>query len=755
MKRYICLFVVLTTLFAVLSLPIYAQENIISNSNVNKDTAAVSDSLSFKSIYDAESKRVRISGTLGGDVFENYRDWKIVAYAVPPGQTEEQVLLDPEIKPLAEVTASINVEFSFKIDSVVDLYSRYAIFLRSPEGETILTTEAQYPEVTSTYEPDGDRTGYKGISTEIGAISSELSAGTAIIPVYWDKLFSDTSSILFFLAEGKQYFFNKSAIDELDVAIRSMSASGSKVYLRLLKTPTSAEIGSEYIMPDVYDLDTIVRMHAAISFLTERYQSEKDGRIAGMILGKGWDQPDKYNYANDVRFAEYVDRCGIYTVVVANAARSIDPSIDIVVPLSADGFTSKKDGGEYFKNFVDRLLSYFDESFYTGLNCSFVLDVTATPLGITNVSASEGIDLKYVDPEGRISAGVQQSFSSYLYGLDAKYISCPDKYIFSWSPEKQLRGNSLAAAYVYSYYALLGDNRVSCFAIDTVGRNANQNLSDLGYLIKHIDTKDTANVTKSLASLFGISDFSEIFRASVIAECGVKQYYTADPMQTIQGSSRGSFLYFDFSQSNLIENWYAGVGCRNIKIDYRDNAKKSLLADLVLSGSMKSSELLYIYEYPENMIYTPKLQMRFHVSDTSESSLYEVRFTLENALGRYESSAIVEGDTPTDISLDISKFVKSNEISSIRVSVRNLDGSASECSFWLYDVRGHSDVYSSSQLRDLIIKERDKIRNPDETGADSQLIANLAMAVAIIVAAGLIGMGAFIAFRRDDRSADE
>ena len=170
---------------------------------------------------------------------------------------------------------------------------------------------------------------------------------------------------------------------------------------------------------------------------------------------------------------------------------------------------------------------------------------------------------------------------------------------------------------------------------------------------------------------------------------------------------------------------------------------------------MKSSELLYIYEYPENMIYTPKLQMRFHVSDTSESSLYEVRFTLENALGRYESSAIVEGDTPTDISLDISKFVKSNEISSIRVSVRNLDGSASECSFWLYDVRGHSDVYSSSQLRDLIIKERDKIRNPDETGADSQLIANLAMAVAIIVAAGLIGMGAFIAFRRDDRSADE
>ena len=755
MKRYICLFVVMTILFAVLSLPISAQNDIISNSESGKDTTVVTDSLSFRLLYDAESKRVRISGTLGGDVFENYRDWKIVAYAVPPGQTEEQVVVDTEVKPLAEVTASINVEFSFKVDSVVDLYSRYAIFLRSPDGEFILTTEAQYPEVASTYKADGDRASYKGISTEIGSISSELSAGTAIIPVYWDKLFSDTSSILFFLAEGKQYFFNKSAIDELDVAIRSMSVSGSKVYLRLLKTPDSTEIGSEYVMPDVYDRETIAKMHAAISFLTERYQSEKDGRISGMILGKGWDQPNKYNYANDVRFDEYVDRCGIYTVIVANAARSIDPSVDIVVPLTADGFTSKKDGGEYFKSFVEQLLSYFDDSFYAGLNCSFILDVAATPLGITNDNASEGVDLKYVDPEGRISAGAQQSFSSYLYRLDEKYVSCPNKYIFSWSPERQLRGNALAAAYAYSYYALLSDKHISCFVLDSAGRGANQHIGDLFHVMKHIDTKDTLSVTKSLAGFFGVSDFSEIFRASVIAECGVKQYYTADPMQSVPGASRGSFFYFDFSQSSLIENWYAGAGCRNIKIDYREDAKKSLLADLVLSGSTKSSELLYIYDYPENMIYTPKLQMRFHVSDTSESSLYEVRFTLENSLGRYESSAIVEGDTPTDISLEISRFVKANETSSIRVSVRNLDGSASECSFWLYDVRGHSDVYSSSQLRDLIIKERDKIRNPDETRADDQLLANLAMAVAIIVAAGLLGMGAFVAFRHDDRSTEE
>ena len=741
-------------LFVTLSIPALADTTEKTDVATSGDSVNMTDILSFKSTYDAEKKRVNISGTLESKFFDNYRDWKIVAYAVPPGESVDKIVLNNKEKPLAEISASINVELSLKVDQLSDIYSRYAIFLRSPEGELKLTTEPQYPEVASTYEPNDSRENYKGIASEIGDISSELSAGTSILPVYWDKLFSETSSTLFFLADGKQYFFNKSVIDELDVAMRSMSISGSKVYLRLLKTPDSEEIGSEYVMPDVYDKEIITKMHAAIYFLAERYNSNKDGKVSGFILGKGWDSPDKYNYAKDVRFDEYLDRCGVYTVIVANAARSIDPSLDIVIPLTAEGFTSKKDGGEYFKNFTEQLLLYLDNSFYAGLNCSFILDTVTTPLGITNESVKLGIDTQYTDPEGNISAGAQKKFSEYLSVLERKYISCPEKYIFSWSPDRSLRGNALAAAYVYSYYALLADSKISCFCVDLVGKNKNSNMQDGAYVIKHIDTKNTISATNNLVSLFGKESWGEIFSDSLISSGAIKQYYTTEPTATTYNSSRGSFLYFDFSQSNLIENWYAGVGCRNIKIDYREDAKKSLLAELVLGSTQKASEIIYIYDYPENMIYTPDLQLRFHVSDSSENSLYEVRFTLENASNRYESSAIVQSDTPTDISLNISDFVKSNEVSSIRISVRNLDGSANECSFWLYDVRGHSNVYSSSQLRDLIIKERDKVRNPDVTSEENQLISNIAIAVAIIVASGLLGMGAFVAFRRDDRKDD-
>ena len=116
---------------------------------------------------------------------------------------------------------------------------------------------------------------------------------------------------------------------------------------------------------------------------------------------------------------------------------------------------------------------------------------------------------------------------------------------------------------------------------------------------------------------------------------------------------------------------------------------------------------------------------------------------------------IVEGDAPTDITLDMAKFVKANDIENCKISVRSLDGVASECSFWLYDVTGLSNVYSSSQLSDLIIRERDKVRHPDEMVQDGNTLGNLALAIALIVASAVLGMGVFVAFRRDDRNIED
>ncbi len=775
MKRYICIILLLTVLLSAFSLPVAAENETIDGAVISESTditigaedkigeaideERLVDIASFNCTYDVDKKRIKLSGTLESKVFADRSDSTIAVYAVPPGASEYDVVADKDSKCLAEAPVSIKFEFSFKASRIIDRYSRYAVFLRSPDGEYTLTTEAQYPEVASDFEASNNKKYYKGLASEYSSVSTDIQAGSAIIPLYWDSIFSDSSSSsLFMAADTEQFFFNKATIDKLDIAIRSMSLSGTKIYLRILKRPQgdaelAGEFGAQYLMPDVYDSNTVAKIHAAITFLTERYNGEV-GSISGFIIGKGWDVPDKYNYCTVDSFEEYIDRCAAYAVIVANAARTVEPSMDIAIPLTGEGFSEKSEDGEdnRFKTTVESLLAYFDNSIYGGINCSFLMDTSETPLGITNGSLEDGINVNRPNSEGLFYAGAQTEFSEYLSDIDEKYRSCPKKYIFVWSPTKSISGNALAAAYAYSYYILLADSTVSFFAVDLTERS--ERLDDISYIMKYIDTPEGLKVTQNLTTFFGRSSWSEIVSASVIAAYGVRYIYDS-PAEINSGKAfAGDFAYFDFRDTNLIERWYEGAGCTNLKIDYRDNSEKSLRADLALDGTYRSSEILYIYSYPENMIYTPYMRLRFHISDSAEDSLYEVKFVFGSGDSRAEASAVVSGNEETEALIDISQYAVKHMIESIRVSVRSLDGSSSECSLWIYDIYGCSNDYTSEQLDDLIFLERDKIRQHEEESDDRALFGRVAIALAIVIVTGAIGFGLFASFRREDKRAE-
>lgn len=775
MKRALSILLLTCMLLSAFSLTVFAESNatdtVITDIDMIDGTDAetvesaekteseeeIVDIAAFSCVYDAEVKRVKLSGTLKSDVFADHSDCTLAVYAVPLGMSEDDVISNRKSKCLAEAPVSIKFEFSFKASNILDRYLRYAVFLRSPSGEYTLTTEAQYPEVASTFEPSNNKKYYKGLAAEYGSEHNSIVPGSAIIPIYWDSLFSDSSSSSLFMgADGEQFFFNKSTIEQLDIAVRSMSLSDTKIYLRLLKTPenTAGAFGAEYVMPDVYDSEVVTKIHAAITFLTERYRGES-GSISGYIIGKGWDDPNKYNYSIASSMEEYIDRCTVYTVIVANAARTVDPSVDVAIPLTGEGFSEKtEDGGKNsFMTLIESLLDYFDNRVKGGINCSFLMDTSETPLGITNGSLSEGIDVSYSNPDGNFYAGAQKDFSSYLSDLNEKYRSCPKKYIFVWSPHSSLRGNALAAAYVYSYYTLLSDSTVSLFALDLTGKNGEDMLKDVAYLMKYIDTSESLEVTKDLAAFFGRDSWSEIVSASVIAAYGVRRIYDAPSSLSSLLSYRGEFAYFDFSTSNLIERWYAGIGCKSLKIDYRAEGKKALRADLTLDGTDEYSDLLYVYAYPENMKYTPYMRMKFHISDTAEDSLYEVKINFGYTDGRAETSVIVAGNEVSDVTVDLSEYVPSHLTESIRISVRSLYGASDGCSLWVYGIYGCSTDYTSEQLAGLIELERDNIRTVADEEESRELFGSVAIALAIIVVTGVIGFGLFASFRRDDRSA--
>ena len=169
MKKIIAGFLAIIFLFSVSSVFIFAEEpSTTTNADITdtteKNEVLIEDILSFSCYFDNKTQSVNIKGTMNHDAFTSHRNSIFVIYAIPPGRDEIDVLKDENIKPIAEAEASITFAFSFKISNIIDRYSRYAIFMRSTEGEYTLTTNSQYAEIASTHKKITEKTAFKGIT---------------------------------------------------------------------------------------------------------------------------------------------------------------------------------------------------------------------------------------------------------------------------------------------------------------------------------------------------------------------------------------------------------------------------------------------------------------------------------------------------------------------------------------------------------------------------------------------------------------
>ena len=180
MKKFLCIFVTCCILFAGLSLPLFAIDG--ENEEISSEPENVlGDALTYVCNYDAEKKRVMLSGSLNNEIFSDHGGWSICVYAVPTGTSEYDVIEDPDSKPLAETLISKKFEFSLKADEIRYRYSRYAIFLRSPDGEMVLASKAQYPEVKYSEKVAEGMRNYKGISADFSSFVTDIDAGTLIL----------------------------------------------------------------------------------------------------------------------------------------------------------------------------------------------------------------------------------------------------------------------------------------------------------------------------------------------------------------------------------------------------------------------------------------------------------------------------------------------------------------------------------------------------------------------------------------------
>lgn len=720
------------------------------------------DALEFSCYYDVETHKVNVKGTMNYDSFSEHADSTLLIYSIPPGKTENQIINSKSVKPIAEAPVSITFAFSFKINKLIDRYSKYAIFLKSEKGEYTLTTEAQFAEIrTSVNEKTKDS--FKGVLGSYSHPISNVNPNTVTIPVYLDAIVESSPNAYIYQIEHKQYSFNKAYVDSLDAQIRSLSLFGTKVYLQYLLRPsatfkTPSMETADYFMPDAFDSGNIMLLHSITDFIASRYNDASHGNIAGIVVGKNWDNVTTDNAFNITTLSGYADNCVQYTAIIANSARSVLPDLEIKIPISGNSFYADVAEEQNYlkvisaKEFLPILMEEFDSSTYSGLDFSFFVEAETTPLDITEENIKDGIDVKKEQSEDAFYIGNQSEVSEYLLMLSQKYKSGSKHYSVLWSPKQTLRGNAFCAAYAYAFFSLLVDESVINFTINQESCSE-AGFTELSYIIKNIDVSKNYSATDNVLTLFGASSWAEVLGISALPTQRSNVRYNKSVLPSLPQNIKGEFCYFDFSRAFLADSWLKGIGCSDIKIDYTKDDKKAFRSDFLLQDDF--GEIIYSYEYPENISYTPYLKIKFEIISDSDAPLYEMRYVFNTETSFYESKTIVNGNELNETVLDLSSTEGFSALKSVKFSIRSLDDTANSCSMWIYDIIGYSTVYTNEELEAFVAEERDKNKSDVSESSEKDKLKKLIFILIIITVSALLGFALVLILQRNSRRKRE
>lgn len=716
--------------------------------------------------FGEDGSTVNIGGTVAHELLISYSDYTVDIYDLSFSETEEDILNSPNAQPIASSPIAIRFDFVVKNIDILQKYRSYFAVLRSPDNEKILATYAKYPSAVSDYEYDmQDKNSFKGIETELVSSASNAGAGRVIIPVYLNRLFSESSSGYLYQSGGENVYFNQNYIESLDAKVRTATAAEAKVYFRILVdgdcsglSIAKIENGAQanYYLPDIYDRKTLATVDASMSFLAKRYEDFQSGRLCGIIVGKEADSiSESFCAADD--FLLYAEQYFTYMLVVSNAVRKSISDCDIVVPISSRNTYSEAEQANR-EDFtptavIEALLELFDKRLSGEFDFSLMLETDSAPFSLDKGIVDGKIDYNQ-EPDGEyICAQNIEVFVSYFNSLKSRYASAPKGFMLLWNASEDISGNALTAAYVYSYLKSLEYEELSCFTVSLAETERNDKYSAfyaLRHIFEKIDTSESENAISNLLSYFGCESWAQVLQYENNPELPVTQAVSnADAMNALPDGIKGQFSYFDFSTSIALNDWFKGNLCNNLSLR---NMGSGLALNVTMSTSKygEYSEVLCLYEYSEKFSYTPYVAFRVQIdAEKAENSLFEILVTGGSGREKIIASKTVTVGEEAVVLFDISDY-SSEYIDYWKVGVRSLDGFSGGLTLQLYDIVGYSTEYDSDTLGNMINEERMRIRNQSLSNEDSADMSTVIIIVSVAVLIISLGVGIFICIRPGD-----
>ena len=756
MKRGICL--IMATIMLSLSLLAGFGSVLVLAEDVtpSADLTFSGDTLDFSCRLDTETHKIHLTGLIRHDVFVTHRDYTVAVYAIPPGQNAEDIIRDPNVAPVAGSALSVKFEFVLAVKSIADQYSRYCIVLCSPNGEKLLASDPKFAEVASTFSfQSGDRSSYKGMATSQVSTAADAGSGRVIIPVHLECFLSQSSGGYVYQTEMGNLYFEKSQVESLDIAVRSATVAGATVYLQYLWMADG-----EKNIPNVYELSVLSAIEGLTTFLCERYKGGGNGRLDGIVVGESIDLLAKgVCEQTGLSLSAYTEKYALYAITVANAARRLRAETDIVLPFSsvnAYGTTDMPDA--YAPTLVlEEILSILDKGFSAPFVCTTLIESRALPLQYPDGWETYQVPLQPTDNDEHLHAGNLESYVQYLKNLKTRFDGAPESFMFVWQIPDGLTGNALTATYSYSYFCLIAQDMLSSFVVSFTEREAlgyNRDFDVLAHLYTYVDTEDGFDVCRPLLEFFDFNSWVKIHCAPYNGPYTLYTRYRTMPSLHAPNGVQGSFMYFDFSTSVNLNTWFVGNACDGIRLNYHKSGGKALEMKMTADNG-GVSEAFCLYEYPENLVYTPYVAFRVGVDAadgmTLGTQLYEIVLSTGTGRTSIVGSAVAYAGETVTLVLDLSAYVGNHMSEYLKIGVRPLNGQNGDYSLWIYDIVGLSTEWSSEELEDLIAAERLRIRNlsndDDEIDKKNERLWTI---VGILVVMVMVGIGLFIFLRPTD-----
>lgn len=737
-------FLVAAVMLLALSVSVFA-EDIYADSNSDDDSKILHSVYSCE--YDPESEQISINGTVPHDLFIKYSKHTVMVYKLSRFDGAEQ---ETELVASSEMT--IKFHFSFAVESVFDLFSSYVVIFVSDSGEIAYTGPELYPSVKSEYLLKG-KDFYKGLSLSEDIPYTRANASTYIIPVEYQRLFNINLGYIYMLG-NESFFFDRDYLSAMDTQVRTLSSCGAQVYFQLVMP--SDENSGRYQSLYFNDSEVVKQMYACLDFLSQRYCSDENGRISGIILGKKLDSFIA-NELDEDDIDAYSQNLAMWGVVAGGTVRKNIPSADIVYSFSSvnsfDGRTINEAAGYRSDVIIENLSEFFDAYYSDGFDFSIMIESDMTPFNITVESVLEGIDTEKIPDSRYISPQTANILSKYLKDIKDRYASSPESFIYYWEATEDLNADALGAAYVYSYYKLLNNAQLSSFVAD-FGNLEKEAFLDCLNIFRDIDSSYGKERTDKILKLFGVSGWEDIIsdfdRENLIFNTSLR----AEPIVIKTKNMKGTFSYFDCVDNTKVLPWRKGLGCKSLSISYNSLSGRALRAHLSSEGLPEGeySYIVYKDEYPENYSHTQYLvfDLSIESDDTSEVIPYEIKITIGEGKNLIECSQAVSSGKKSQIAFEMSEFSAKHLGDYIRIAVRPLSDSSSDYSLYISSVVGLSDEYSSEELESRISEDRLRIRNEL---VESDLLDNknkISVVAVILVIGVIVGATLFIFLRYDD-----